>query len=92
MFTKQSLSVPLCIDAELHPLVHIRASLVDLMGTTQAQLERATCLWFPQLWKLFWSGWSHRGPGEKDVTGTGEHPITAGKGPELKAGLILADP
>lgn len=62
MFTKQSLSVPLCIDA-LQPLVYIQVSLEDLMGTTQTQLESATCLWYPQLWKHFWSGWSHRTPG-----------------------------
>lgn len=76
----------MCTDAELHPHVYIRVSLADLTGTARTQLESATCLWFPQLWKHFWNGWSHRGPGDKDVTGTGEHPITAGKGHELQLG------
>lgn len=86
MFTKQSLSLLLCTDVELNPLVYIRVSLTDLVSTTQTQLESATCLWFPQLRKHFWNGWSHREPGDKDVIWTGEHPITAEKGHELKLG------
>lgn len=41
MFTEQSLSVPLRIDGELHPLVYIRVSLMDLMAQHRQSWNRA---------------------------------------------------